>query len=80
MQGRQGIGQPGDDRHRLRGSERPVPQSILKSTAGQEFDDQERAAPPGVDAADAASGPDGGGRRVCHTASNPLPLEGDDLG
>ena len=35
VQGRQGVGQPGDDRHRLRGGERPVPQTILQRAAGR---------------------------------------------
>ena len=35
VQGRQGVGQPGPDRHRLRGGERPVPQTILQRAAGR---------------------------------------------
>ena len=31
----QGVGQPGPDRHRLRGGERPVPQMILQRAAGR---------------------------------------------
>ena len=46
----------GDDRDRLRGGERPVPQPILQRAAGQELDDQERAAPPGLDAVDLGHG------------------------
>ena len=33
--GRQGVGLPGDDRRRLRGGERPVPQTILQRAAGR---------------------------------------------
>ena len=35
VQGRQGVGQPGPDRHRLRGGERPVRQPILQRAAGR---------------------------------------------
>ena len=35
VQGRQGVGLPGDDRRRLRGGERPVPQTILQRAAGR---------------------------------------------
>ena len=35
VQGRQGVGQPGHDRHRLRGGERPVRQTILQRAAGR---------------------------------------------
>ena len=52
----QGVGQPGDDRHRLRGRQRPVSQPILQGAAGQELDDQERAAPPGLDPVDLGHG------------------------
>ena len=38
----QGVGQPGHDRHRLRGGERPVPQTILQRAAGRRAHVQRR--------------------------------------
>ena len=50
VQGRQGVGQLGPDRHRLRGDERPVPQMILQRAAGRRSHVQRRprrgAVPP----------------------------------
>ena len=44
VQGRQGVAQPGPDRHRLRGGERPVPQTILQRAAGRRSACTEKAA------------------------------------
>ena len=37
-----GVGQPGPDRHRLRGGERPVLQTILQRAAGRRSHAQRR--------------------------------------
>ena len=61
---REGLTSPCRNPFSCRAARASARRATTESTVGQEFDDQERAAPPGLDAADAASGPDGGGRRV----------------
>ena len=68
---REGLTSPCRNPFSCRAARASASRATTESTVGQEFDDQERAAPPGLDAADAASGPDGGGRRVRQQSISP---------
>ena len=65
MQRRQRVGQQGGHRKRPRGRKRPAAKLVGQRTAGQELDDEDRAAPPRLDAVDL------GHRRMGHRGHGP---------